>query len=385
MRIAVYPFNLECMAFSEFKDLLDADYCLSEAASPRCWGFAGKDIETVDGPEKIKKSPKEFTKENDILLIPDFTIEPDAAKSLIKEIVSYIPHVRKVICCAYFIDEQLDEIKEACKKAGAEFIYLLDFSAAEEEFSYYKTAGINEEFAIKNRNDKVLKEVVEINAPICAVSGEWEATGKFPIELKLLRCLRAQGYKVSMVGSNFCSLFFGVHRFPDFMLSGAVDETEKPYVFSRFLSQIVLNEAPDIMIVGVPGAMQRFNDQETNRFGVLPYITFQAMKPDYMVLAALYRENGKFAIEELINKCRYCYGVKPDTIHMSNEELERSDVFVDCVDTDHVNIDMVNSVIANEYADADGLVVNLMADGCDSIVTERLISKLSGASAASDQ
>lgn len=63
-------------------------------------------------PEKIKKSPKEFTKANDILVIPDFTIEPPAAKSLINEIVNYIPSVKKVFCCACFEDIQLNEIKK---------------------------------------------------------------------------------------------------------------------------------------------------------------------------------------------------------------------------------------------------------------------------------
>ncbi len=384
MRIAIYPFNNECMVFSEFKDLLDDEYCFSEAASPRCWGLTGRMIETIDGPEKIKRSPKEFTKENDILLIPDLTIDPAAAESLIREIVSYIPSVRKVICCASFIDAQLNELKETCAGADAEFINVLDFSAGEKEFLYYKTVGFNENFVLNNKDDKVFKEVQDISVPVCAVSGEWETTGKFPIELKLLRKLRNQGYKVSMVGSGFFSPFFGVHRFPDFMLSGSVNETEKPHVFSRFLNQIVLNEGADILIVGVPGAMQRYNDKETNRFGILPFITFQAFKPDYFILTTVYREDGRSAIEDIINKCKYCYGVKPDTIHISNEELVPSDVFIDAVDIDHVNVGLVNSLIANEYADTDGSIVNLMADGCDDLVTEKLINKLSVDSVSSN-
>lgn len=49
------------------------------------------------------------------------------------------------------------------------------------------------------------------------------------------------------------------------------------------------------------------------------------------------------------------------------------------------NMDRVNSVITNEYADTDGFVVNLLADGCDKIVTERLIRKLGGISAGANE
>ncbi|MCM1008200.1 MAG: TIGR04066 family peptide maturation system protein [Ruminococcus flavefaciens] len=385
MRIAIYPFNAECMAFSEFKDLLDSEYCFSEAASPRSWGFAGMDIETVDGPEKIKKSPKEFTKANDMLVIPDFTIEPSAAKSLINEIVNYIPSVKNVFCCACFEDIQLNEIKEACARSNTEFINVLDFGAAEKEFAYYETPEKRYAFTDNKSVFKVYKEVTNCDIPICAVSGEWETTGKFNIELKLLRNLRDQGYNVSMVGSNFFSSFFGVNRFPDFMFSGAISETEKPHVFNRYLNRIVVNEDPDILIVGVPGAMERYNDYETNRFGILPFITFQAIRPDYLILTTVYREKSKSLLEELINKCKYRYGVKPDTIHLSNALLEPSELYTEGMEIDYENMDRVNSVITNEYADTDGFVVNLLADGCDKIVTERLIRKLGGISVGANE
>lgn len=385
MRIAIYPFNAECMVFSEFKDLLDSEYCFSEAASPRSWGFSEMDIETVDGIEKIKKSPKEFTKENDILVIPDFSIEPAAAKSLIKEIVSYIPSVKKVFCCADFDKISLNEIKDACAASNTEFINVLDFSEAAKEVACYETAEKRYAYSDKKSVFKIFKEVANCDVPICAVTGEWESTGKFPIELKLLRDLRNQGYKVSMIGSNFFSSFFGVKRFPDFMFSGAINETEKPHLFNRYLNQIALNEEADIMIVGVPGAMQRFNDYETNRFGILPFITFQAIRPDYLILTTVYRENSRSLLDTIINKCIYRYGVKPDIIHLSNLVLEPDELYTEGVELDYETMKRVDFVIKNEYADTDGFVVDLMADGCDKIVTEKLIRKLSGISNEANQ
>jgi peptide maturation system protein (TIGR04066 family) len=377
MRIAIYPFIEECMIFSDFKDILSEEYVLSEAASPRSWGYFERDIETIDGIEKIKKSPKEFCKENDILIIPDISLEPIAEKGIIKEIVNYIPSVKKVFCCAEFTDEHFSEVENVCKDAGIEFINTKDHSQAKNDILKY--GYTNKKYAFINTNEffRSFKEVAECDVPVVAVSGEWESTDKFPIQLKLLRSLRKNGYKVSMIGSSVYSCFFGVETIPDFMFCGEIGEFEKPHLFSRYVKGIAYSQQPDIMIIGVPGAAQPYNSYETNRFGVLPYLIFQGIVPDYYIFTTIYRENSNELMHDLSNMCKYRYGIKPDTMHISNLLLENNTTYEISVDESFVNRDKVDNVINSEYADAGCHIMNVMGTGNDDIIVENLINKLS--------
>ncbi len=385
MRIAIYPFIEECMVFSDFKDLLADEYDFSEAASPRSWGNVGRDIETVDGSEKIKKSPKEFCKENDILIIPDISLEPIVEKGIIKEIVNYIPSVNKVFCCAEFADAHLAELEDICKNADVEFVNTKDFSHIKDNI--FRFGDTNKKYAFINNTEffRSFKEVSECDVPVVAISGEWESTDKFSIQLKLLRSLRKNGYKVSMIGSSFYSYFFGVDYIPDFMFCGEIDETEKPHFFSRYVKEIAYTQQPDIIIIGIPGAAQPYNSFETNRFGVLPYIIFQGIVPDYFIFTTIYREKCSDLLHELSNMCRYRYGVRPDTIHISNLYLENSNLYEVSVESSFVSREKVNNVISSEYADAGCCIMNVMKPGNDDILVDNLINKLSYDSAAVKQ
>ncbi len=378
MRIAIYPFNDECMVFSDFKDLLSEDYCLSEAASPRIWGYVGNKIETADGTEQIKTSPKEFVKGNDILLIPDINIEPAAEKGIIKELVNYIPSVKKVICCTEFVPPSMKKLSEACEKAGVEFCNAKDFSSGVSEAGKYSDSEQRYAYLDSDKYVRSFKEFAKCETPIVAISGEWESTDKFPIQLKLLRGLRKRGYKVSMIGSSLYSRFFSVIFFPSFMFCSSINESDKPHLLSRFIKAISRVEEPDIIIIGVPGSAQAYNYLETDRFGVLPFITFQGINPDYFIFSTIYREDGGTILDELSNMCKYKYGVKPDKLHISNLDISSSTYYDDGIVFDKVNRGKVNTVISKEYADRDRFIINAMESGSDDIIIQDLIDKLSG-------
>ena len=378
MNIAIYPYIDECSVFSDNVDMLSDKYAFSEAASPRSWGFSGQKITTSFGEDTIKMSPSEFKKENDILLIPDIKLVAGAEKGIVREIVAYIPLVKKVFYCGNMTKMSKEKIVEACNINGCEFEDIKNSKDNEKLEIYYQNLR---RYIDSSRHQKNVKTLSPCSVPIVAVSGEWESTDKFPIQLKLLRSLRKNGYKVSMIGSNVLSIFFGVHKFPSIMTDTEISEFDKPNLMSRYIYNISEEEKPDIFIIGVPGSAQAYNSIETNNFGILPYITFQAMEVDYLIFTTLYREGASEVLKELTNMCYYKYGIAPDTIHMTNVELNQSEFYNDTIVINHVKRELVDVLIDVEYSD-NPLIENLMNDDVIQDITERIICKLSSTSVA---
>lgn len=378
IRIAVYPYNDDCSVFSDYVDMLSEKYAFSEAASPRSWGFTGKSIMTSDGEDTVKVSTKNFTKNNDILLIPDFTIEPIAEKGILKEIMYYVPSISRVICCADLTEKSIAELKNFCERSNCEFFNSKDYSHGAEEA---KNLGYEEKrYAYLDSTDyyRAFKDVSDCDVPVAVVSGEWESTDKFAVQLSLLRGLRKNGYKVSMIGSNFYSIFFGVNCFPTFMFCETVNEANKPHIFSRYVKRISMMEEPDIIIVGIPGSAQPYNRAETDRFGMMPYMTFQGLEPDYFIFTSIYRNDSRRILEELSNMCRYKYGVTPDMIHMSDLVISTDDDYDFGISLEKTDRENVDRVIEEEYGEDNEFVMNILAKDNDDKVVEHLVNKLSG-------
>lgn len=373
-KIAIYPYIDECIVFSDFIDLIAEEYTFSEAAAPRSWGNFGKIIVTSYGNDTVKKSPKDFTRDNDILLIPEINIEPVAEDGIVKEIIDYIPSVKKIVYCACFTNLGRNKIIETCKKYNCEFEDLKDYSDTEDNDVYYSNLR---RYLDSERHQKVVKCLIPCDVPIVAISGEWESTDKFPIQLKLLRSMKKYGYKVSMVGSSHLSVFFGAHNFPKIMFNTSVSEFDKPNIFSRYIYNISVEEEPDIMIVGIPGSAQAYNSVETNNFGILPFIAFQGIEPDYFIFSSTYREGAGELINELSKMCKYKYGVKPDLIHMSNISFAKSEFYNDTIVLQHEPRKNVNNVIVEEYGNDNGYIVNMMDQDAEYTIAEKIIEKLS--------
>lgn len=356
-RIVVYPFNEECKVFSDYLELLDEKYIFAEAASPAAWGFAGKTINTSEGEYVIKKSPTEFEGEADILLIPDFVIMEKAEPSLISEIISFIPFVEKVIYYAGFSEKSKKIITDKCFETGCEFWDLKNYSD-----SY--------NFDIENK-------IINTKVPVVAVAGLWEDTDKFKVALSLRRGLINNGYKVSQIGSRGYAELFGAHPFPSFMMNTGISEFIKPIMFSKYIDNIVKEENPDIIIVGIPGSLQSLNNDFPNNCGILPYMTFQALNVDYFVLCTFFDTNPLKFNKAISDMCMYKYGVKPDMIHMSKTSI-------DMLSTNerhrihyfHTDDETVNNTISSVYGD-DNLMTNLTYAENEKMVAGKIIEKLS--------
>ena len=325
-RLAIYPFNDECIVFSKFADLISDEYIFCEAAAPRSWYYSSKKINTSEGEYTVKYSINDFEHKCNTLLIPDFCDSNFADLSIAKEICKYADRFEEIISDAFFSDESLKLLNSKCKESGCVFKNLKDCD------DNIKLPEISQ-FLCQN------------SVPVIAVAGMWENTDKFYVQLQLKRTLEKNGYKVSLVASKDYAELFGAHRFPEFMLCQFEPENSKPVVFSEYLFNLEKKENPDVIIVGVPGPVHTLSDKITKGYGILPYITFQSFCPDFFIYCSLYFDK-KELMEEECNLCKYRLGVYPDIVHISNVNIKIDEqASMDGCSLQKIDNDAVNSII----------------------------------------
>ena len=296
-KMAIYPFNNECIVFSEFVNEISDKYIFCEAAAPRSWYYSSKKINTSKGEYTVKNSIRDFEQKCDVLLIPDFGELFFAEESIAKEICKHTDKFSEIISDAYFSEDSIMMIEEKCKATGCTFRNL------------------------KNISDNIkLPEISQYicrnNVPIIAVAGTWDNTDKFFVQLQLKRKLETIGYKVSLIASREYAELFGAHRFPEFMLCQHQPENIKPVVFSEYIHKLEETEKPDVIIVGVPGPIHSLSEKVTKGFGILPYITFQSICPDFFIYCSLLFDKKEIMEDEGM-LCAYRLGVYPDIVHVS--------------------------------------------------------------------
>lgn len=320
-RLVIYPFSEECMIFSKHLDLIENGYSFVDAAAPEIWETCGRKIMTSEGEKNVKITPSEFEGKADILLIPEFDIPRKAERGIVSVITDYIPNVGKVIYYGKLSDKSKDLIIGKCRESNCEFddrrIYIADKEKDNDE------------------------RLIQHNVPVIAVAGLWENTGKTDILLSLKSRLINDGYNVSVIGSRGYSDIFGCENFPGFMLSDSISERLKPLLFNRYIDAVINEKEPDIILVGVPGAMQMLTEKFTNGFGITPFIVLNSIVADYLIVCGFYGGmNGEF-YEELSNMCFYRYGIRPDIYHMS-------DMYIDVSESDEKRT-VVEHTVSGEY------------------------------------
>lgn len=189
--------------------------------------------------------------------------------------------------------------------------------------------GVSFEHYSKSRNNPYQfnesiheESILDINTPVIFVLGLAERTNKFEIQLSLRNEFRKMGYKVGQIGSrHYCELL-GFQSFPGFMFDTGLTEAGKVVRFNRFVKEIENQQAPDVIIVGVPGGIMPFNARHTNRFGILAYETAQAITPDAAVLSVLYEDYKPDFFKELSTSVRYKLGFEIDCYNLANTQVD---------------------------------------------------------------
>ncbi|MCL2313621.1 MAG: TIGR04066 family peptide maturation system protein [Firmicutes bacterium] len=363
--MAIYPYSPEFDPVLHYSHLLQPQYTIKALISPNGWGYIGNKF-TITYSDKsetlnVVASFDEIDENINCIFIPDFKSIEKFEKVVLDNIKSFLPHLEKVIYCAHFNEENLKNLKILCQKIELEIP-----SEKRESYNY----GIE----IPKNYDN---HIEEFTVPIIVIAGLWENLDKFYTSLCLRDKFLKSGYSISQVGSrDYCEMM-GFHSFPSFMLNHNIDAEQKIILFNLYIKKIIEIENPDIVIITIPGAIQSFNAKYTNRFGILPFLTFKALTVDYLIMCTFCDIKNEEFLNIISTSCVYKFDCSVDCFHLAN-------MFIDLSDTTEKNkiistiiprIEITRTIIDN-YTNCQNLIVNVYDETGKEKLFNNIITKL---------
>ncbi|MCH5265056.1 MAG: hypothetical protein J1F02_04100 [Lachnospiraceae bacterium] len=196
----------------------------------------------------------------------------------------------------------------------------------------------NKQIVVFSRNtNKVLSE----NTPSCPIVsiGEYgkDLDGIYTL-LELRRQFVKLGYSVLCYSDYAYSELVDVINY-NYCLSGIVDSIESG--INLLKGRIREDEAiyhPDIILLKLPGSIDRYNSRITLGYGAMSYLTMKGLLPDYNIVSVLYG-NYEEVGDKLVKKYRYSYDCNLDAVEISNQIIDANAIgedseFITC----HINL-----------------------------------------------
>ncbi len=304
----VYPYDVEFAPLLRHKDFLK-DIEIIGLVAPSGWVRQGEDACYSDNGLVIGMDVTNdfncFMDKCDTLIILESNISLDIEKFIYPKINLAIEACKNIICLLSMDEDLREEIEKKCIEKG---VY----------FKYY--GALESSNTINNINR--YKSIQDLNSIVVFSLGVGERVHKFQTQLDIRARFLDMGYKVSQVGSRKYSGLLGLHPFPTFMYDSCINEYEKILLFNNYIKDIEDKEKPDIIIIGVPGGIMRFNNKFTNRFGILAYEVAQAIRPDVTILNVLYEDYYPDFFVSLSNSIKYKLGFEVDCFTLANIKFD---------------------------------------------------------------
>ncbi len=299
-KMIVYPYNDEQFSPVLRHPLFLKDFDISCLVSPKGWTN-----ENVNGSLNITCDFDSALEYCDTVLISESGALLDFEKSIMPKIMHSIAQGKNIICTMPLHNEPFKLINRKCESQGVYFKY---FNYPEE----YKVQEIYERG----------KFLYDISKPVIFVFGSGERTNKFEIQLSLRENIMNMGYKISQMGTRgYCELL-GFHSMPSFMFDNSVSETDRIILFNHYVKNVEMKESPDVIIIGVPGAIMALNNNINNGFGILAYEMCLAVTPDSSVLSYYYEDYNEEYFSDFVNMFKYKFECQLDCFNLSNIKID---------------------------------------------------------------
>ena len=124
------------------------------------------------------------------------------------------------------------------------------------------------------------RELLDIPVPIIAIAGEGENCDKFSLQVGLKQYFEKHGYRAASMCSNFLGSMFGMNTLPDFLFDTKRSFEEKVIDLNHYIYDWVIQDQPDLLIVGYPSGVMPINQLYHNYFAELPMILSNAAPGD---------------------------------------------------------------------------------------------------------
>jgi peptide maturation system protein (TIGR04066 family) len=358
-RLMVYPFDNEFLPAVKYPEFMP-DYEITELVSLKGWGLAGKDAGVAGKSSNtgfaVSENFEEALLKCNAVLFVDSNPKPDFNKIIYPKILDAINNSKNILCSVSIDAKTKRQLSELASKKGISCTFLKD----------------SKNFIPPERSD-----IYNMSTPVIFVFGIAERTNKFAIQLALRKRLLEEGYKVTQIGTRDYCEFLGFHSMPDFMYDKSLSEAEKITLFNHYVKNLEVTEKPDIIVIGLPGGIMKFNNQYTNRFGITAYEISQAIIPDAAVCSVLYEDYEVSFFENVYTSVKYKLGFNIDCFNVSNYRFDwvRSDT------TSQMAYTLLEAAAVTEKAEnwsaLGTMAYNILNDGHADKMYELIMDKLS--------
>lgn len=362
--VLIYPYDKQFTPILRYSNFINT-YNKITISSLIGWGLCDKDAGYADGGSNIniivENKFDEYLHDCDTVIFTEPDNFIDYEKSIYPKIYSAIQSGKKIINLLNLHDK-FNDIKEYCNNKNVEFI------------NYRNEVNVDGISII----DKAIG-ILEINTPVISIVGVSENTNKYSLQLQTKMQLENMGYAISHIGSRAYCEINNSHSFPSFMFNNSISETDKIYLFNRFVNNIELKEKPDVIIIGVPGGIIPHNNVINNNFGITAFEVFQAITADALVVSVFHELYTSEFFESLSKTTKYRFGLDIDIMNITNRQIDWPQMYSTkspVITYATLNSDYMNERIAQIKTITDIPIYNILNPNDSYNIVQILINKL---------
>ncbi|MEY8574675.1 TIGR04066 family peptide maturation system protein [Oscillospiraceae bacterium 21-37] len=144
---------------------------------------------------------------------------------------------------------------------------------------------------------------LEIETPIIAIGGYGQGMDKMETQLTITKELRKRGYSTLLIASNPAVSLLGEKFIPHFMYDSSLSGNEKVQALNYYIGNLEANEKPDIIVLGIPGAVITNDPDNFSDFGITAFEIGQAVPIDDLIMLSpcwMYPDEHFARIEEMV-------------------------------------------------------------------------------------
>lgn len=303
-KMMIYPYSKAYEPYVRNPEVL-GEYTITALVSPRGWGY--EDDAIADRQKREYVVSAEFSENlsncSCIWFVADGRIKlPEA---LLKEkLIEAINHGKKILYTRYE-DENYEEMKALIPA------------------ELYIETNVNQEELFKLLQDRIY----DIDTPVIVVVGTEQDTDKLNVQLTLKQKFQEKGYAVTLISSRQDGDWKDVYGIPGFMFDHSVSEAEKIIKLNHYVKRIENSEHPDLLIMGVPGAVLPFDGINHNNFGILAYEMSFAVPGDAAVLCMMYSPQFEGNYGQFSEDMESRFGFPVAGVHIAATVMDTQEFF----------------------------------------------------------
>ncbi len=290
--VALFPVQKNNAAFARHGKKLQ-NYNVIPVLSPAHRTMEGMDLAELDGGDNTG-----------IVLKADLNEVLDECEIIYMDCSNFI-----------FRDEDYYGYIECAERKGTQIVF------SREIIDRLNIKNIQERELGKKIDYDSVKELIKIDVPIISIFTLGNENDQGNVELELREFFLSKGYKISQIGVHEYSKLLGFHSVPDFLFAKNIDGKAKRVMFNRYVRNIVKEERPDLLIIGVPEAIMKYNDKILAGMGDVPCIIQDVVESDIGIICTCYEPYTEDYFKELSLYGRYRLNCEVRYFNISNSTV----------------------------------------------------------------